>query len=317
MIKTLSIPVILLLLTITSYGAASYEILYTGYTESEIGNKLIRTDEELLQFSEKTGIDIGTKVRLEDDNTLIAVISPDESSGSDVINIAETVVDDSGNLKIIYRVQPIPTVTGHQEDRSSKPLVAMKLSNLKSPDVQVFLVDERKKDLFIVNHSIGKRIDYSNILREQEDVLLADYLPLDRKNRWTYQYTAHGAEGQHTFNIVSFVDGWSVFDNFFGRLNVGMRIDQTGELLVSTDKGISTFYNENVIMREENINFNVSAGDFSELLVVTVPDNEDFWFLDVYARGVGLIYHERVSPNGRVSYSLKNAKVRGKVYGAN
>jgi hypothetical protein len=47
---------------------------------------------------------------------------------------------------------------------------------------------------------------------------------------------------------------------------------------------------------------------------VTIAEGGPFWFKDVYARGVGLVYHEHESARGQVQYTLVKAKVRGRTY---
>jgi hypothetical protein len=45
-----------------------------------------------------------------------------------------------------------------------------------------------------------------------------------------------------------------------------------------------------------------------------VPEGGDFWFRDVYAKGVGLVSHEQKSEKGRASYTLIGARVGGAGY---
>ncbi|NIQ16191.1 MAG: hypothetical protein GTO02_17905, partial [Candidatus Dadabacteria bacterium] len=63
---------------------------------------------------------------------------------------------------------------------------------------------------------------------------------------------------------------------------------------------------------KSNESFEVLAGKFSDLLIVTIPKNNKLWFKDVYAKGIGLIYHKHSSPKGSVIYRLEDAKIRGK-----
>ena len=114
--------------------------------------------------------------------------------------------------------------------------------------------------------------------------------------------------------MLTVSDGWSVIDKYFGKENIGIRIDQSGNILVSYDGGVKNFYTPEVERNLVKRDFSTPAGKFNDLMVVTIPKNEKFWFMDVYAKGVGLIYHEHESPKGNAKYSLIDAQVRGKKY---
>ena len=93
-----------------------------------------------------------------------------------------------------------------------------------------------------------------------------------------------------------------------------MRIDPEGGILVSTNEQVRTFYTPEVQERFEKTEFKTPAGKFDDLFIVTIPENDVFWFKDVYAKGVGLIYHEHKSPKGSAKYSLIRANIRGKKF---
>ncbi len=93
-----------------------------------------------------------------------------------------------------------------------------------------------------------------------------------------------------------------------------MKIERSGELYVSSDRGMRAFYTDNVQTTFVNQEISTPAGKFNDLMIVTIAQNDNFWFRDVYAKGVGLVLHEHISPKGKGKYTLLKAKVRGKDY---
>src|SRR3989304_4108828 len=69
-------------------------------------------------------------------------------------------------------------------------------------------------------------------------------------------------------------------------------------LTTSSDKETRTFYNLDIQHSYKHSEFITLAGRFDDLMVVTVPSRDKFWFKDVYAKGVGLIYYENKSQKG-------------------
>ena len=164
---------------------------------------------------------------------------------------------------------------------------------------------------------IGQVPDVSEVTRLGNSPMLADYIPLDKGNVWTYVIDKDGRGDVHTQRIVSESAGWSVFDNYFGKEGAALRIAPGGELLVSSGGAVSSFYTEDVTVEFPKSPVETPSGTYPDAMVVTMPEGGGFWFRDVYVRGVGLVYHEHKSRSGNASYELKSANVRGSDYPRN
>ena len=164
--------------------------------------------------------------------------------------------------------------------------------------------------------SINQIPEAETITRFDESLVIADYLPLDRGNVWSY--VKSGPDGEETEPIVNEVtaiaDGWSEFGSFFGRENIGLKISTAGEIYINYGGEVGGFYNELTEAKRSDKPFTTPAGTFDDLIVFTMQGNGDFQFIDIYAKGVGLVFHHQESPRGEVSYTLKSAYVRGKTY---
>jgi hypothetical protein len=93
-----------------------------------------------------------------------------------------------------------------------------------------------------------------------------------------------------------------------------MQVLPGGEIMTTSQGETKPFYTEDVVIEYPKETVTTPAGEFSDLLVVTIAEGGPFWFKDVYARGVGLVYHEHESARGQVQYTLVKAKVRGRTY---
>ena len=165
-----------------------------------------------------------------------------------------------------------------------------------------------------VGTGIGQVPEVGEVTRLGKNALLAEYMPLDKGNVWTYSIKKDGKTKEHTQSVVSESGGWSVFDNYFGKDAVALRIAPGGELLVTNEGVVSSFYSDDVTVSFPEEAVETPVGKYDQVMLVTMPEDEKFWFRDVYVKGVGLIFHEHRTPEGNTSYSLLKAKVRGNVY---
>lgn len=178
----------------------------------------------------------------------------------------------------------------------------------------VSYADEIKNDSVPAGTGIGQIPEMGEVTRLGKSPLLAEYMPLDKGNVWTYSIKKGGRTEEHTQSVVSESGGWSVFDNYFGKDAVALRIAPGGELLV-TDKGVvSPFYSDGVTTSFPGEAVETPVGKYDHAMLVTMPEGKEFWFRDVYVKGVGLVFHEHRTPEGNTSYSLLKAKVSGNVY---
>jgi hypothetical protein len=198
--------------------------------------------------------------------------------------------------------------------QASYPYLMTKINPAPGKGVPVRFIDEDYVSSLASGTGLGQFKEYTNVLSGSEDSEMAEFLPLDKGNTWTYVTGEGGKESEVTNSVVSESDGWSVFESFFGLSGVGMKISPGGEVFVSSGGGIKTFYTPDVVTEFPKGPVNTPAGAFSDVMVVTIPEGGDFWFKDVYAKGVGLIAHEQNSRKGRVSYQLVRAVVGGKEY---
>lgn len=175
----------------------------------------------------------------------------------------------------------------------------------------ISLAEEQNKGSVPIGTGIGQMPEVEEVTRLGNNPLVADYMPLDKGNVWTYEVKKDGKKSYHTQKIVSESDGWSVFDNYFGKKAASLRIAPGGELLVTSGGVVSSFYTEEVIVQFPEDLVETPEGNFEDAMVVTIAKGDDFWFRDIYLKGVGLVYHERKNKNNHTSYSLKNAKVAG------
>jgi hypothetical protein len=279
--------------------------------EPAAASALIRSGEELEKAKEALGIadplpgaDFGKHALL--------LIMPVEGTGG-IIEIAGVTPAAGGALEVRYRVRSEgPRPEGPV--KASYPYLILKLSPAPGADLPVRLIDEDYVNTLSSGTGLGQFREYTNVLSAPEDAAIAEYLPIDKGNTWTYKSETSRGSSEVTNSVVSESDGWSVFDTFFEVPGVGMKISPGGDILVSSKGGIKTFYNTDAVIEFPKEPYGTPAGVFDGVMVVTVPEGGDFWFRDVYAKGVGLVSHEQKSEKGRASYMLIGARVGGAGY---
>ncbi len=182
--------------------------------------------------------------------------------------------------------------------------------------LSVSSAEEVKNDSVPAGTGIGQIPEVNEVTRLGTSSLVAEYMPMDKGNAWTYSIKKDGNIKEHTQSVVSESGGWSVFDNYFGKDAVSLRIAPGGELLVTSEGVVSSFYNDEVTTSFPEEAVETPGGKFEQAMVVTIPEDKEFWFRDVYVKGVGLVFHEHKTPKGSTSYSLLKANVGGSVYPA-
>lgn len=242
-----------------------------------------------------------------DEVFLIAMLS--QNADPETFKIINTFKDEMGNYKVVYT-----TKEKDGDIQSEKtPYAVLKVKPVANKKADFIVAKIDSTDPIVVNQSLGTNPTILDPLDRLEGSFLISYFPLDNGNSWTYRYgEKDNLSNESTFNIIAFSEGWSLFDSFFGKKNVGVRFDIAGNLLLASDKKLHNFYTEEVEIKKSDESFTVKAGTFKDLVIASVPKNEKFWFKDIYANGVGLIYHEHHSPKGSSYYELQNAEVRGK-----
>lgn len=174
--------------------------------------------------------------------------------------------------------------------------------------------EEIKSDSVPAGTGIGQIPRVDEVTRLGKTPMLAEYIALDKGNVWTYSIEKGGQKTEHVQSVVSESGGWSVFDNYFGKEAVSLMIAPGGELLVTSEGTVSSFYNDEVTTSFPEETVETPGGEYEKAMVVTIPEDKKFWFRDVYVKGVGLVYHEHKTPKGVTTYTLLKAKVRGKAY---
>lgn len=176
------------------------------------------------------------------------------------------------------------------------------------------LAEDAQKGSVPSGTGIGQIPRVKEVTRLGKNQVFAEYMPLSKGSVWTYEVQKNGKSSTHTQKIVSESGGWSVFDNYFGKEAASLRIAPGGELLVTSGGVVSSFYTEEVIVKFPEEPVETPEGKFQDAMVVTISEGDDFWFRDVYLKGVGLVYHERKTPETHTSYNLLDAKVGGSDY---
>jgi len=291
----------------------NYSVLSKGPTgiQQNSQNQVIRDANQLQKIWGVLGIKENIPGVDFDKEIAFLIIQPGNKGNN--LDISKVENKEESVVEIGYKVGFNKEGSNKEKANSSHYLIA----KLDHPDVKNLKLEffEDSETSAIPPHvGMGQLPEYANVLKGFEGMGLPDYLPIDKGNVWTYRIESGKDVKEETHSIISLTDGWSIFDDFFGKKNVGMRIDPEGGILVSTDEEVKTFYTPDVQKRFEKTEFTTPAGKFHDLLIVTIPQNDVFWFKDVYAKGVGLIYHEHKSPKGNAKYSLIAANIRGKKF---
>ncbi|MGI9533461.1 MAG: hypothetical protein ACR2NW_00790 [Thermodesulfobacteriota bacterium] len=289
-----------------------YSVLSSGYAGEGFPsqNLTINNSDSLNSLIKQLDINPDS-LKVDFDNEIVAIIVPDNAFYPDSIKIKDIEKSKSGRINVEYILDSLPYVP-EKESKITKPYTLLKLKPLDMKDVQVSFKNAHPKNPVFVNQSLDDAIKYTNILKDSTNDLFINYLPLDKGNSWTYNYESEKNKASQTFSIVSYSQDWSIFDTFFGINNLAMKIDPNGSLYVSSNKGIRSFYTDDVQISYKNEPVTVDAGTFNDVIVISSPPESQIKFKDVYARDIGLIFHEHTSPNGSAKYSLASGNVRGR-----
>jgi hypothetical protein len=288
-------------------------ILSSGFTgkPSKLQNIVIKNEEELKRMWNQ--LEIEEEVPSIDFNKELAIVlvSRGKLGSSLEISRVERKANDAVDVRFV--VKPVPGGLTNQRSQMFPYLVA-KLYHLDVNKSKVKFIEDAPFPPVPVDSGIGQISNYTNVLK-QYDGTSFQFFPLDKGNVWTYRIESKEKTKEETYSVLSISqDGWSVFDNFFGRKDIAMRIDPAGDIFVSSKNGVGDFYTQDIQKDFKKSEFSTPAGKFNDLMIVTVPENDRFWFKDVYAKGVGLIFHQHKSPKGTAKYTLIRAMVKGENY---
>jgi hypothetical protein len=289
-------------------------ILSKGFsTEStKLQNMVIKNEDELKRVWKE--LKIGNKLPVVDFNheQVILLLSKGKLGDSLEISGVDRGANDAVNVNFV--VKPIsrpPTKTRSQ----MFPYILAKLYPLDVVKARVKFIEDIPLPPVPAGTGIGQLPSYTSVLKQYDGAAMFQFFPLDKGNVWTYSIETKNKKKEETYSVRSISqDGWSVFDNFFGQKDVAVRIDYNGDISVSSRNGIADFYTQQIQREFRKSEFSTPAGKFNDLMVVSVPENGQFWFKDVYAKGVGLIFHEHKSPKGTAKYILVRAVVKGENY---
>ncbi len=244
---------------------------------------------------------------------LLLIISREETGG--VIEIRDIETKTDGVMEVLYTGQLTgPPPEGKTE--LSIPYLFSIIRPVPGQNTTVRFIAEDSGTRPAPGTAMGQFEPYTNVLVRGENLKVAEYVPLDKGNVWTYAVKSGDGTREITNTIISVSDGWSVFDEFFGVPYVGMKITPAGEIYVRSKGGPGTFYNSDAVTEFPDSGVTTPAGRFDKVMVVSIPEGGEFWFRDVYAKGVGLVLHEHRSPRGDAEYRLTKATVGGRDYPA-
>lgn len=301
-----------LLLALGLIGAlpdAKIDVLSEGLTQKPTSlNQTVvaKNEKELEALWGELGIAVNVPA-IDFTRELVVAIAPTAKLGSAVKIIGiENNVD---YIEIKYFVAP-PTADIKKRKENVFPYTVAKIITPSPQKTRVQFSEELPN--VPANVTLGYTPGYTSVLKTYSSREFNNYFPLDKGNNWTYRVEKKNDKRELTFSIVSTSrDGWSRFDRFFGLELVSFQTPPQSELLVMRDNVIKTFYTPNVQKSYSSTPFSTPAGKFKDILYVTVPKTNEFWFKDVYARGVGLVYHEHKNLKGTVKYTLIKANIRG------
>lgn len=293
-------------------GAAdgtAYETLAEGRVQEKPGTEsaLVKDGESLAGAAGALGVKDLPEVDFSKDAVL--VIIPESPTGG-AVEIKDAASGSGGAVEVFYT----DDLTGppRESGETSYPFLVVKVPGLAGAASARF-VDVGAPGAAAPGTALGQEAKYTNVLLAMDNPVAA-YLPLDKGNQWTYTVESQKGSGELTNAIVAESGGWSVYDKFFGMSGVSMQVLPGGEIMATSQGETKPFYTDDVVIEFEDETVKTPAGEFGDLLIVTIPKGGPFWFRDVYARGVGLVSHEHASGRGEVKYTLVRAKVRGKTY---
>ncbi len=306
--------IIIIASILTLSSDVKVDIIAQGFSTkpASIQNKVIESGDELKKIWSQLGIK-NELPTIDFNKELVAVLISKGKLGSSIeISKVERTAQDAVDVR--YVVKPISQSVSNQRSEMF-PYIVVKLSRLDAGKSRIKFVEDVPLPPVPVNTAIGRAPNYTNVLKQYEDTATVLFFPLDKGNFWTYKIETQGKVDEETYSILSISqDGWSVYDNFFGKKDIAMRIDPDGNILVSSKSGTGDFYTPGVQKDIKKSELSTPAGKFDELMVVTVAQNDKFWFKDIYAKGIGLVYHEHKSPKGAAKYTLIKAHIKGKTY---
>ena len=312
------IPVFIILFLTSNYVSATslkFDILKKGTLNNTIfvENTAIKNSDELNKMrKEMNDMSFGSGVNFEHD--ILLVITAMNRNAVD-LKIDEIEKRSEDTIEVIYSVTELEKMKLAQLGISKFPYLAAKVSKINNDHNKVIFMENLKNSPIASNTALDEDYRYSNILNTYQNLEILDYIPLDIGNKWTYRIDNGSKSYETSQEVQSVSNGWSILNSYFGKPNIAIKIDQSGQLIISSKKGgLRTFYNKSVIKSFISEEFETPAGKFNDLMIVTVPENSKFWFKDIYAKDVGLIYHEHKSAKGNGEYILIGANVRGKTY---
>jgi hypothetical protein len=287
--------------------------LSQGLTKSHLQSAVIRNKEELKKIWDRLGI--RDKIPTVDFEKELVIILAPSRRGQGSVQISG-VEKKGNNIEVRFIMRPYDAVDSKIQSTQLSPYIVAKLYPLVDvEETNVEFFEDIPRPLIPTNNGIGQGSSYTNVLSGYKNMTTSQFLPLDTGSVWTYRVESNGSTREETYSILSISqDGWSIFDNFFGQRQIAMRIDPVGDIYVLSKSGIASFYTPEIQKIFKRSQFSTPAGRFNDLMIVTIPKTDGFWFKDVYAKGVGLIYHEQESPKGVIKYTLVRAHVRGKDY---
>ncbi len=232
--NTLRFTTVLILISLLIRASLAAEYTVEPWSSGILANEpaaasaLIRSGGELDEAKEALGI-TGPLPGADFGKHALLLIIPVEGTGG-IIEIAGVTPAAGGALEVRYRVRSEgPRPEGPV--KASYPYLILKLSPAPGADLPVRLIDEDYVNTLSSGTGLGQFREYTNVLSAPEDAAIAEYLPIDKGNTWTYKSETSRGSSEVTNSVVSESDGWSVFDTFFGVPGVGMKISPGGDML--------------------------------------------------------------------------------------
>jgi hypothetical protein len=266
-----------------------YEVVSEGFlnTDDRYQSMVIKEKDALDKILKQQGVDTES-IKIDLEKETLALIVPDKSSYPDRILIEEIKKNDQHLINVNYSIETASYVREKNEE-VNKPYKLIKIFPAGKDFTRVSFRETNSKSPVFVNNSVENIIKYTNVLEDNRENLFLNYLPLDKGNSWTYD-----------------------FESYFGMSNLALRLDRGGHIHVSSENGNRPFYTPDVLVSYKKETYKSGTSEFSEIMVVTSSENSNIEFKDIYAKDVGLIYHEHKTNEGVAKYSLTNAYVRGK-----
>lgn len=249
------------------------------------------------------GVDFGTER---------VVLVVDDSPDTGAVKVI-TVKRQDDNIEVVYYIHNRGKNTSALPAASRYVLAKFETGPGEPPDINI----RWDRNTSQPGVGIGQGPVYTSILHADSEKELKNYIPLDKGNEWTYRVVEPSGTSELTFRVLSFSqEGWSLFDSFFGRENVALKVQPRGDLMVLSNSALQPFYTPETSRIYSSVSLSTPAGSFDDLLVFSETTGLGFSFKDVYAKGIGLVYHEHEDGNGKVSYTLIKAGIRGRSYPA-